>query len=346
MTSTKSVVLCALCFLVAGVAAQSAQAQTFKVLYAFTGGADGGQPYAGVVLDASGNLYGTTAGGGRGSGVVFELTPTSGGWSESTLHSFTGGPDGGIPVDALIFDAAGNLYGTTNVGGVSCGHNGGCGVAFELSPDSGNWVETVLYSFQGGIDGYYPVAGLVFDKGGHLYSTVENGGSGNSGMVYELTNDTGGWQEKILYSFNGSGTGVAPEAAPILDARGNLFGTTSCCSSGGAVWELLHGTWKEKTLYSFSSGGGYSPWAGLVFDKAGNLYGTTTQGGGKNGKGRGVVFKLAKSKGGDGRRPHCMSSRVEATGNSLTAPRSSTRLGTSTAQRSKMASTAAARCSN
>jgi uncharacterized repeat protein (TIGR03803 family) len=273
----------------------AAQAQTFKVLYSFVGG---GQPSAGVILDAAGNLYGTTTGAGEGAGAVFELSPGSGGWTESILHAFTGGSDGGIPFDALVFDVTGNLYGTTNMGGISCGHNGGCGVVFELTPNHGGWTETVLYSFQGGEGGYYPIAGVVPDAQGNLYSTIENGGSAQGGVVYELTEGTGGWQEDILYSFNGNTTGVAPAAAPILDAAGNLYGTTACCSSGGAVWELVHGSWKEKTLYSFSSGGGDNSEASLVFDKAGNLYGTTTQGGGKNQAGKGVVFKLAKSRGG------------------------------------------------
>jgi uncharacterized repeat protein (TIGR03803 family) len=276
-----------------------AYSQTFKVLYSFTGGADGGEPFAGLVFDAAGNIYGTTYGGGdtgcfAGCGVVFELTPGSGGWSESTLHSFTGGSDGANPFDSLILDGDGNLYGTTQVGGISCGHTFGCGVAFELSPGSDGWTETALYSFQGGMGGYYPIAGLVFDKKGDLYSTLENGGgTGSPGIVYELSGKDN-WNEQILYSFGGNDSGAAPMAAPIFDAKGNLYGTTSCCG-GGAVWELAHGTWKEKTLYAFQSGGGDNPEGSLVLDKAGNLYGTTLEGGGKDRKGRGVVFKLAKS---------------------------------------------------
>jgi uncharacterized repeat protein (TIGR03803 family) len=275
------------------VPAPTAQAQKFKVTYSFTGGADGGSPYAGLVLDASGNLYGTTFGGGdagcfNGScGTVFELAPSSGGWLESTLHAFTGGSDGGNPEDSLTFDTTGNLYGTAVVGGVQCGHTYGCGVAFELSPGSSSWTETVLHSFQGGTDGYYPIAGLVFDQRGHLFSTTYNGGSSRQdGSVYELTKSTNGWGEKTLYSFTQPAN---PEAGLILDAAGNLYGTTTSSNTGvGTVFELLRGSWKKKTLYAFNQGG--APKAGLVFDKAGNLYGTT-EGGGKYGKG--VVFKLA-----------------------------------------------------
>jgi uncharacterized repeat protein (TIGR03803 family) len=278
-----------------------AQAQTFKVIYSFTGSPDGGNPGAEVTLDAAGNLYGTTAFGGvpgcymgAGCGTVFQLTSTSGGWAESVLYAFTGGTDGASPEASVIFDKVGNLYGTANYGGTAgCGF--GNGVAFELSPGSGGWTETVLYSF-GGAGGCEPVAALVFDKGGNLYSTLPNGGRAGVGVAYELTKGTSGWKETILYSFGYTGTsGSEPVDAPILDAAGNLYGTTSCCNSRGAVWELLHGSWKEKTLYTFNGLEG-SPFAGLVFDKAGNLYGTT-RGGGKYSAG--TVFKLAPLKGGE-----------------------------------------------
>jgi len=271
----------------------TAQARTFKAVHYFTGGQDGGGPSSGVILDPSGNLYGTTVGGGDAGcfngtcGVVFELTPGLGGWSESVLYTFTGSSDGGNPESGLIFDGAGNLYGTTYSGGTAgCGF--GNGVAFELTPSSGGWVESVLYDF-GGTGGCNPLAGLIFDKKGNLYSTVPNGGSSGNGSVYKLAKSAGGWKEYTLYSFNGNDTGIEPVAAPLLDAAGNLYGTTLCCGTGGSVWELLHGSWKEKTLYSFVSGGGANSWAGLVFDKHGNLYGTTRSGGKYE---NGVVFKL------------------------------------------------------
>jgi uncharacterized repeat protein (TIGR03803 family) len=271
-----------------------AQAQTFKVLYSFTGGPDGGQPEAGPLLDASGNLYGTTSAGGDSGcfygtcGVVFELTPGSAGWPESVLHTFTGGSDGGNPEDSLTFDAAGNLYGTADVGGVSCGQAYGCGVAFELSPGSNGWTETVLHSFQGGVDGYYPIAALVLDKHGHLYSTTVNGGGDDQGSVYELSEGVGGWSEKALYNFTWS---AEPASALVLDEAGNLYGTTTSSNSGGGtVFELRHGSRQVSILHIFDGSDGSTPEAAVVFDRSGNLYGTT-EGGGKYGKG--VVFKLA-----------------------------------------------------
>jgi len=279
----------------AALGPSTAQAQTFRILYSFTGSPDGGNPGAKLTLDAVGNLYGATVFGGvpgcyadAGCGTVFQLTSTSGGWAESVLYAFTGGADGANPEASVTFDKAGNLYGTTDSGGTAgCGF--GNGVAFELSPGSSGWTETVLYNF-GGLGGCDPVAALVFDKAGNLYSTLPNGGSSDNGVVYQLSKGVGGWKERVLYAFNGNSTGIEPLAAPIVDATGNLYGTTSCCGTGGAIWELLHGSWKEKTLYSFASGGGAKSGASLVFDKAGNLYGQTELGG-KYGKG--VVFKLA-----------------------------------------------------
>jgi uncharacterized repeat protein (TIGR03803 family) len=297
-----SAVIFALTFASVFLAPLNTQAQTYKVLYVFTGGADGGQPYSGVTLDSAGNLFGSTGQGassgcfGGTCGVVFELSPGSGGWTETTLHRFSGASDGGNPFDTPS-DAAANLYGTAQVGGISCGHTFGCGVAFELIQGQG-WAETVLHNFEGGNDGYYPVAGLVPDRHGNLYGTMSNGGNDQGvGEVYELTQNGGQWQKNTLYVFDGQDTGVSPVAAPILDAAGNLYGTTSCCNTG-AVWELLHGSWKEKTLHYFTCCGGDDPWGGLAFDKQGNLYGTTRDGGGKNQSGKGVVFKLSKSKNG------------------------------------------------
>ncbi len=280
----------ALVLLTVGMVAISptAQAQTFKVIHSFTGSPDGGNPYSGLTLDTSGSLYGATAYGGSsgcdsgpGCGTVFQLAHASGEWSESMLYAFSGGADGNSPGGRLIFDAAGNLYGTAESGGIdSCGDYG-CGVIFELTSGSSGWTETVVYGFPGGTKGGLPIGGVIFDKGGNLYGTLQ------TFQVYELTNsEATSWQEKVLHNF-GSGE---PEAAPILDAAGNLYGTTSCCGSGGTVWELLHGTWKEKTVYSFASGGGANPWGSLIFDKAGNLYGTTELGGKYD---KGVVFKLA-----------------------------------------------------
>jgi uncharacterized repeat protein (TIGR03803 family) len=272
----------------------SVQAQTYKVIHYFTGGSDGAGPNAGLIFDSSGNLYGTAAGGANGGcsdnigcGVVFQLSPNPNGWSETVLYAFAGGSDGGNPETGLIFDAKGNLYSTTEFEGSSGCTDNGCGVAFELSPGSSGWTETVLFDFSGAT-GWDPVAGFVFGKDESLYSTLPNGGTGNRGLVYELSNGGDGWNENTLYRFGGGNEGSVPIAAPIMDKQGNLYGTT-CCGPAGTVWELLRETWKELTLYSFTSGGGGGPTAGLVFDNRGNLYGTTTSGGKYQ---KGVVFKL------------------------------------------------------
>jgi uncharacterized repeat protein (TIGR03803 family) len=157
---------------------------TESVLYNFTGGADGGFSFAGLIFDAVGNLYGTgSAGGAYGYGVVFKLKPnTDGTWTESVLYSFTGGADGGVPLTGLIFDAAGDLYGTANDSG-STACTIGCGVVFKLAPTSSGWSETVLHSFLG--YGAYPLAPVIFDPAGNLYGTTSSGTK--FGLIFEIT---------------------------------------------------------------------------------------------------------------------------------------------------------------
>ena len=201
------------------------------MIYNFPGGSDGGTPYAGLIFDQSGNLYGTTQEGGGvacrfGCGVVFQLTPQSNGsWTESVLHSFTGGSDGGDPLAGLIFNAKGNLYGTTAYGG----HTGkfcNCGVVFELTPNGGNWNETVLNKFKGRGQGALPAAGVTFDAAGNLYGTTVVAGAYNSGVVFELTPNSSGWTESVLHAFENH-PGGHPQAGVVFDAAGNLYGTTS-----------------------------------------------------------------------------------------------------------------------
>lgn len=299
-------------FLVALLLAANAlaAAPTETVLYSFPGGSSGANPYAGLILDSAGALYGTTGGGGAstkcnlgsGCGTVFKLTPPAtktGTWTESVLYSFQGvtAKDGSGPQASLVFDAAGALYGTTASGGAS-----GFGTVFKLTPPAtqgGAWTETVLYSFKGSTDGSSPASGLIFDTKGALYGTTSVGGANNFGIAFKLTAPTKGttWVESILYTFKGLSDGGKPYAGLVLKAN-NLYGTTldGGSSSEGTVFELtapakLGQPWTETVLYSFTGGkDGGKPYAGLIFDKAGALYSTTGLGGSG---GFGAVFKLA-----------------------------------------------------
>ena len=155
-------------------------------IYDFTNGSDGGYPQAGVIFDAAGNLYGATTAGGSGlGGTVFELTPSDGAWTFTLLYSFTAPPNGHFvngPVGSLVFDALGNLYGTTVVDGAH-----GFGAVFKLSPSNGSWTYTSLHDFTGGSDGAYPYSNLVFDASGNIYGTASAGGASNAGVVFEIT---------------------------------------------------------------------------------------------------------------------------------------------------------------
>ncbi|MGA8491564.1 MAG: choice-of-anchor tandem repeat GloVer-containing protein [Terriglobales bacterium] len=276
-----------------------------EVLHSFNPDGKGGHyPRASLVIDASGNLYGTTSvGGAHGGGTVFELVPKTGGvWTEKILHSFDPNGKGGyFPYAGLIFDASGNLYGTTSVGGVLGG-----GTAFELAPNgSGGWEEKVLHSFSNkSKDGNYPIAPLIFDVSGNLYGTTVAGGTIGYGIVFELTPKAGGtWMEKILHNFNPTNAdGAGPYAGLVFDASGNLYGTTlggGYYDDYGTVFELTpkaSGRWTEKVLYSFNLGAdGYDPVAGLVVDTVGNVYGTTSTGGAGD---YGAVFELSPTAGG------------------------------------------------
>ena len=260
----------------AGTVYQVTPSGTETLLYSFTGGADGARPYAGVVLDKAGNLYGTTTGGGaNGAGTVFQLTSSGG---LTVLHTFAG-PDGNDPNGGVILDSKGNLYGTTVAGGAH-----GYGTVYKLSPGG---TETVLYSFTGGADGGVPARGLVLKKG-YLYGTTTNG----YGTVFKVSLSG---KATVLYSFTGAGDGGLPTSEVIFDKNGNLYSTTYMGGlyNEGTVFELTP-TGTETALYSFGSqsGDGALPDAGLVFDKKGNLYGTTLRGGLGGVNGGGIVFKL------------------------------------------------------
>jgi uncharacterized repeat protein (TIGR03803 family) len=318
----------------------TAVAQTFKVLYKFRSYPDGNTPLGGLLMDAAGNLYGTTKYGGSHEGcpgkwqcgTVFKLD-TNG--VETVLYDFTG-PDGANPTSNLIMDAKGNLYGTTEFGGDTSNCAGisyaGCGVVFKLSGTK----ETVLYRFTGGGDGAWPLAGVIMDGAGALYGTTNSGGGVGGGVAFKLVGKketvlhsfcsenncqdgnylTSGlimdvnWnlygtavfggdvncdypagcgvvfkltgkKETVLHSFKGSPDGQSPLAALFMDAGGSLYGTTlNGGSGGGTVFELEANAEKERVLHRFHpyTRGGYSPSTAVVQDASGNLYGTTNSG--------------------------------------------------------------------
>ena len=273
------------------------EAETWNetVLHYLLGGHDGSYPTAGLVFDSAGNLYGTTnSGGGRAAGVVFKLTPSpEGRWTETVLYRFTWGADGAFPDAGLILDSQGNLYGTTVGGGdLICDSPWGCGVVFQLSPSNGVWKETVLHTFTAGNDGEIPRDNLIFDAAGNLYGTVNYGGTGGHGAVYQLVSNFGDWTKNELYSFTGGTDGGYPSAGVIFDSAGNLYGTTSdggdssCRNDNGigcgVVFELKPqggGNWQEIVLHTFHGGrdGGF-PHSRLLLDSSGNLYGNTAGG--------------------------------------------------------------------
>lgn len=281
-------------------------------IYSFTGAnGDGAFPYglAGLIMDASGNLYGTTEGGGaNGLGAVFELVNNNGTYAETTLHSFTdANGDGGYPDAGLIMDQNGNLYGTTI--------DPGQGTVFELVKNNdGTYTEKTLHSFTGANgDGAYPQAGLIMDQNGDLFGTTFLGGDsdyclvfgGGCGTVFELVNSNGSFSFTVLHSFTGqNGDGAYPWAGVILDSNGNLYGEAGPGDSGGGiVFELVNsnGSYSENVLYTFAgaNGDGDSPTGGVVMDGKGALYGTTNSGGTSTNcpGGCGTVFKLVNTNG-------------------------------------------------
>ncbi len=219
----------------------------------------------------------------------------------TVLHNFSGGADGAQPAAALTMDRGGNLYGTTSRGGTGqcSGGGAGCGVVFKLTHLSSGWVETLLYSFQGGNDGQYPAARVVFGPDGALYGTTSQGGSAGVGTVFRLTPPSTichavlcPWNKAVLYSFTGgnSGADANPSGALAFDRNGNIYGTTS---NGGEVYELSRNGngWTQTILFTFNYTNGAFPYGGVILDNAGNLYGTLGDGPYPSG---GAVFELTK----------------------------------------------------
>ncbi|MBZ5664516.1 MAG: hypothetical protein LAO30_07925 [Acidobacteriia bacterium] len=277
------------------ILANVSSAITYKRIYNFTGGADGGDPATPLTFDSAGNAYGTTAAGGDFDfGTVFMLTPSG---QETVLYSFTGGGDGLDPHGGVILDSAGNLYGTTVAGGFGglCAGDG-CGVIYKLSPSDGGWTQTTLYSFKGLKDGFGPGSGLIFDSAGNLYGTTPDGGAHLAGVVFELSPQAHGWQYKVIHTFTGGKDGAVGSLGSLLmDAAGNLYGVAELGGTNGAgsVYELsptARGPWKTTVLYDFKGmPDAANPYGGLIFDKAGNLYGTAYFGGAS---GMGAIFQL------------------------------------------------------
>lgn len=341
-----------------------------STLYSFLGGTDGGQPYGSLALDPTGNLFGVAADAGANSaGVVFEVSKSAGAWTESVAYAFSFPASPGLGVTS---DAAGNIFGATQFGGLVNTCENGCGTLFELSPSSGgysyktlysftdafdgsspnqpptidshghlfvptnstyasnfggeflniefelspatggSWHGSVVHDFPGSTDGYNPVSSLIRDSAGNLYGTTPAGGLYGWGAVFELTPTGSGSPEKIIYSFRGTNDGALPRTSLALDSAGNLYGTaqfggsSNCLAGCGTVFKLSPssgGAWKFSVLHTFQNGkDGSGPTAGLTLDASGNVYGTAQDGTNGNclgtGKGCGTVFKLTSNAGG------------------------------------------------
>jgi uncharacterized repeat protein (TIGR03803 family) len=255
-------------------------AWTETVLYSFTGGADGGHPYAGLIQDSAGNFYGTTNSGGASNyGTVFKLSTTG---SETVLHSFSGSPDGAYPYAALIWDSAGNLYGTTYSGGAF-----NAGTVFKLSTAG---VETLLHSLNGTTDGANSSSTLTMDSAGNLYGAANQGGSDQEGTIFKLSS---AGHFSLLHTFSSRAHGANPAAGMLLGSNGILYGTTTeggDSDDDGTIFELTT-TGTFTLLHTFASGhfGNY-PYTGLISDPSGNLYGATESGGTSQ---RGLIYEIA-----------------------------------------------------
>jgi uncharacterized repeat protein (TIGR03803 family) len=280
----------------------------FSLLSSFDG-ANGYVPGQNITVAPDGSLYSTTIYGGSGDcnnfypgcGTVFHLQPpetfchsVSCPWTIQDLYQFQAFSDGAFPQGGnLTFDSAGNIYGTTYVGGLY-----DAGTLYELSPTENGWTKSVLYNFSGSNDGGEPAGGVVFDNAGNLYGVTYLGGfEGYGGVVYQLTHAESGWTETVIHTFQPQTDGSEPLGNLVMDGSGNLYGTTTQNgpNGGGTVWELSpgNGGWSFSVLYSFTGAAG--PSSGLLIDGSGNLYGAAAENGAHE---RGSVFKLSPSNGG------------------------------------------------
>lgn len=261
------------------------------VLHNFTGGNDGFGPGSALVNNPGGNLFGTTPDGGSGGhGVVYEISPVSGGWHERVIHAFTGGSDGGTgSLGSLLIVGPQRLYGATETGGAY-----GYGTVFELRKVSRKWTLSTVHAFAGPPDGGSPYGGLIADRSANVYGTTYYGGKNNLGAVFKFSARGGGYT--VLYSFRGGSDGSLPTSTPWLGPSGDLYGTTSTgggkCGCG-TIFAVDPLTGKETVLHRFSGTDGANPYYGLTQDASGNLYGTSVAGGTS---GQGTVFEFKPSK--------------------------------------------------
>jgi len=273
------------------------------IVHSFNTVSGGLYPMGSLISDSAGNLYGTTEEGGAFTnwGMVYELVrplPPKTLWTQAVLYSFTGGADGSTPIAGLVFDKAGNLYGTTSKGGPS-----GNGVVFELvapSTTGGKWSEIVLHAFQStSSDGGSPRGELARDGAGNLYGVTTAGGASQQGTVFQLSPPAaqdGVWTETVIHSFN-YGQGMDPEGGPVVGAQGILYGTTYSggLDGEGVIYRLVPpatrgGSWVYRVLHPFTGGlDGASPKGELTLRGKGILYGTATRGGSGGG---GIIFQL------------------------------------------------------
>jgi uncharacterized repeat protein (TIGR03803 family) len=275
-----------------------------SVIYSFTGGSDGSNPYASLIQASDGNLYGTTRVGGSGGcndflgpgcGTAFKISNPTTSPAESVIYSFTGGSDGSYPHASLIQASDGNLYGTTYGGGSSGCGGAGCGTVFKISNPATSPTESVIYGFTEGADGSNPYASLIQASDGNLYGATAGGGSRGAGTVFKISDPTTSPSESVIYSFLTGNDGINPNASLIQASDGNLYGTTSYGGPNGAgtVFEISNPTTSpvESVIYSFTAGSdGGRPLASLIQAFDGNLYGTTQFGGSG---GWGTVFKIS-----------------------------------------------------
>jgi uncharacterized repeat protein (TIGR03803 family) len=277
--------------------ALTAWASTEKVLWNFKSGTDGSEPWSNYFIsDAKGNLYAATAAGGTYSaGTVFMLSPAG---KETVLYEFKGqtNRDGAYPHGRLAFDANGEIYGTTQGGGIN-----GTGTVYRLSPKSGGgWTEKVIYNFSAtGADGTAPSAGMTIAADGTMYSTAPDGGAFEAGTVFSLKKTSKGWKQTVIQNLNGSSNGGFPYEGLMMDTAGNLYGAapTGGASGQGVIYRLslTKKGWVETVLHSFTGQNGDGAglyWIDLISDKTGNIYGATSFGGTN---GTGTVWELVYS---------------------------------------------------